>query len=253
MLHRDSNLGDQHKAHNWEYANAAARESASGFTSSDLKKLAYQVDDSSFWVLVATTPTWVQVGGGGGGGGGNVATDPIWEAVGDLAVGTGEGTAERLPMEGGSFYVLRSNGEFDGLEWANHGFGQLDAIVMIGMPVGYRLGFVPVEAAANPAGWITQVRVKIYVPFESEVIAPKLELWLIPEGPSDGYVTDPGDIGDLTSEGVLLTGLEAECLAENNLYIFDMWVPYLEGELWVVLEKDVGASIGEARCSFKFK
>lgn len=52
----------QHVPHRWEYANAAAREAATGFTSADLKKLALQLDDYSYWILTTTTPTWVQIG-----------------------------------------------------------------------------------------------------------------------------------------------------------------------------------------------
>ena len=50
-----------HSPHQWEYANAAARTGASGFVSTDLKKLALQTDDFSVWILTAATPTWVRV------------------------------------------------------------------------------------------------------------------------------------------------------------------------------------------------
>jgi hypothetical protein len=60
--HNSAPLGDMHKAHNWEYANATARNAATGFVAGDLKKLALQLDDSTLWVLTATTPTWVKVG-----------------------------------------------------------------------------------------------------------------------------------------------------------------------------------------------
>lgn len=71
-LHAVNNAGTERnlqKAHNWEYADATAREAATGFTSADLKKLALQLDDMSLWVLTATTPTWTQVSGSAGGGG----------------------------------------------------------------------------------------------------------------------------------------------------------------------------------------
>lgn len=46
---------------------------------------------------------------GTGGGGGAVATDAIWDAAGDLAVGTGANTAARLAI-GTSGLLLKSNG-----------------------------------------------------------------------------------------------------------------------------------------------
>ncbi len=46
---------------------------------------------------------------GGGGGTGFIATDPFWDAAGDLAVGTGADTASRLGI-GSSGTYLKSNG-----------------------------------------------------------------------------------------------------------------------------------------------
>lgn len=56
--HKSAALGDMHKAHNWEYANATARNAATGFVSADVGKLARQTDDNTLWMLTATTPTW---------------------------------------------------------------------------------------------------------------------------------------------------------------------------------------------------
>ncbi len=55
-----------HLINNYSYANAAARTGASGFAAGDLGKVAHQTDDDSFWILIATTPTWTQITGGGG-------------------------------------------------------------------------------------------------------------------------------------------------------------------------------------------
>lgn len=54
-------IGELHKVCNWEYADAATREAATGFTSSDLRKFALQLDDYSVWILTAITPTWAPV------------------------------------------------------------------------------------------------------------------------------------------------------------------------------------------------
>lgn len=45
-------------------------------------------------------------GGAGGGGGGSVATDTIWDAAGDLAVGSGADAASRLPIGVTNGHVL---------------------------------------------------------------------------------------------------------------------------------------------------
>lgn len=48
------------------YDDSTDRETATGFTSADLWKVARQIDDNTFWILMATTPTWQQVGEGSG-------------------------------------------------------------------------------------------------------------------------------------------------------------------------------------------
>ncbi len=73
--HRDIPAGQIHIAHQWSYTDAAARTAATGFVAGDVGKLARQLDTNTFWLLTATTPTWVQVGGAGmvpGGGAGGV-------------------------------------------------------------------------------------------------------------------------------------------------------------------------------------
>ncbi len=66
-LHKNITYPDGHIAHAYEYANAAARTGATGFTSADIGKIARQTDDNSFYVLQAVTPTWAAITGGGGG------------------------------------------------------------------------------------------------------------------------------------------------------------------------------------------
>lgn len=68
MIH--SNSVKNHKIEAWTYANAAARTGASGFTSADLGKLAYQTDNATYWRLTATTPTWIQAMAGPAGANG---------------------------------------------------------------------------------------------------------------------------------------------------------------------------------------
>lgn len=55
------NLTAVHVIHNYTYADSTARGAASGFTSADVGKVAKQTDNSSFWVLTATTPTWQEL------------------------------------------------------------------------------------------------------------------------------------------------------------------------------------------------
>jgi hypothetical protein len=58
-LHSALDYSENHVAHAYEYANSTQRETASGFVSGDIGKLALQTDDNTLWMLQATTPTWV--------------------------------------------------------------------------------------------------------------------------------------------------------------------------------------------------
>jgi len=64
MAHHMLGIGDIHRLANWEYANASARTSATGFMAHDIGKIAKQIDNNTFWELTAVTPAWLQVGGG---------------------------------------------------------------------------------------------------------------------------------------------------------------------------------------------
>lgn len=53
-----------HTPISYEYVNASARTSATGFTPEDVNKFAKQLDDNSIWILLTTAPTWGLVSSG---------------------------------------------------------------------------------------------------------------------------------------------------------------------------------------------
>jgi hypothetical protein len=50
-------------------------------------------------------------------GSGDVATDAIWDAKGDLAVGTGANTAQKLTAGTNDYLLVAASGETTGLKW----------------------------------------------------------------------------------------------------------------------------------------
>jgi hypothetical protein len=61
--HKNSTLENRHAIHAFEYADETEREAATGFDSSDVKKIALQLDNFSYWVLTDDSPvTWVPFG-----------------------------------------------------------------------------------------------------------------------------------------------------------------------------------------------
>lgn len=61
-----------------------------------------------------------------GGGGGSVATDAIWDAKGDLAVGTGANTASRLAVGTNGHVLTADSAEATGVKWASVSGGVAD-------------------------------------------------------------------------------------------------------------------------------
>jgi hypothetical protein len=93
---------------------------------------------------------WSDIGAGGGGGGA-VATDAIWDALGDIAAGTGADTAARLPV-GADGQVLTANAaEATGLKWADAGSGDMANDALWGAKGDIAIG------AANNSGDVLAV------------------------------------------------------------------------------------------------
>jgi hypothetical protein len=63
QFHRDAPAGDIHQLHQWSYSDATARLAAAGFASSDVGKVALQVDTSAYYILTDDSPiTWQKIG-----------------------------------------------------------------------------------------------------------------------------------------------------------------------------------------------
>lgn len=64
-LHRTLTGADLHALQRWEFADQTAMDAASGLESGDVGKVAWKIDDDTFYVLVNHSPaTWTTLGGG---------------------------------------------------------------------------------------------------------------------------------------------------------------------------------------------
>lgn len=79
--------------------------------------------------IYVKNPAGTVVGPFSAGGSGDVATDVIWDAAGDLAVGTGANTAAKLSAGATSGHVLTSNGSGAAPSWQATGSAVDDATI----------------------------------------------------------------------------------------------------------------------------
>jgi len=78
-------------------------------------------DTGDVFILLDATDgaaDWMPVGGGGSG---DVATDAIWDAKGDLAVGTGADTADNLAVGANDTILMADSAQTTGLKWVASG------------------------------------------------------------------------------------------------------------------------------------
>lgn len=81
--------GDRSRVYSLVYPDAATREAATGFSASDVGRIALQQDDNTYWVLLDVTPTWQQM---------DSVTDTSLLADGDIPIK--QGTDTLVPSKG---------------------------------------------------------------------------------------------------------------------------------------------------------
>lgn len=85
-----------------------------------------------------------------GGGSGDVATDSIWDAKGDLAVGTGADTASRLAVGTNGYVLTADSAEATGLKWsAVGGTGTVTSVDITAPAAGITASGGPVTASGS--------------------------------------------------------------------------------------------------------
>lgn len=63
-LHKEILIGENHIIHNFEYSDVTSRLAATGFSSSDVDKIAKQISDNTLWRLINhSPPQWSAIGG----------------------------------------------------------------------------------------------------------------------------------------------------------------------------------------------
>jgi len=86
------------------------------------------VSETSLWSSTKISGEIASKVGSGSPGGGDVSTDSIWEAKGDLVVGTGDNTAEILSASTNGYVLTLDNTESKGVKWAAAGAASMGSL-----------------------------------------------------------------------------------------------------------------------------
>jgi len=102
MAVKHKNLTVSHGIHipyAWTYASSAERTSATGFSNSDIGKLARQLDDNTLYMLTATTPTWTPI---------NADQVDIWKKITEVNVSSDTTYIDFTGLDGNTdwFYMI---------------------------------------------------------------------------------------------------------------------------------------------------
>ncbi len=102
MAVKHKNLTVSHGIHipyAWTYASSAERTSATGFSNSDIGKLARQLDDNTLYMLTATTPTWTPI---------NADQVDIWKKIAEVNVSSDTTYVDFTSLDGNTdwFYMI---------------------------------------------------------------------------------------------------------------------------------------------------
>lgn len=110
---------------------------------------------------------WWTPGNSGGSGGGSVAADALWDAKGDIAVGSGANTATKLAIGSNHRTLVARSGESTGLVWAD-----ILPVAPYALTAGrYWSGVVVYTGVTTSAAWIADrvIAYPFWVPREISI------------------------------------------------------------------------------------
>jgi hypothetical protein len=166
-LHKDLPIDKVHIPYSFTYADATARNGATGLTEEDEGKFARQLSNNSIWMLTDHTgPTWVQVGASGGGGeafpvdsifitvSDNAPEDDLgygtWELVGSVPLPIGSITGGIVSEDGD--YTIHTFNSSGTLELGDVGSLTIEYLIIAGGGGGGRSASTGFGAGGGGAG-----------------------------------------------------------------------------------------------------
>lgn len=168
--------------------------------------------------------TWATPSGGGGG---SVATDTIFDAKGDLAVGTGADTAAKLTVGGNGKFLVADSAETTGLKWISNAPQRLFSSSFYYTPPAFTAGtltatttrkyFVPVWL---PAGTYTKSAFRLSAAVAST--NARLGVYNMDSEGKPTTLVSGGDLGGFScASGTIITGTSLSCvIPADGWYLF---------------------------------
>ena len=158
------------------------------------------------------------------GGGTNVATDPLWDAAGDLVQGTGSNTAGRLAI-GTANQLLRVNSGATAVEWASVGRVLISqqtptgtSVSWTSIPATYNNLYIELVARSDRSGQVVE---DLYIYFNNDTTAANYFQGRITSGDTT--------VGANESDAPLLPGIAAANAPASECGYNKIWIPQYAG------------------------
>jgi len=177
-------------------------------TSADIGDFSEAVDDRVASLLVAGTNitlTYSDVGNTvtiDAASGGAVGTDAIWDAKGDLAVGTGANTASRLAVGTDGYVLTADSAQATGVKWAAASGGSSNDVTLVDETLPTAPSAANVKVFSYDAGnvGLPMFRMPLAGPLPLTMFGGLLKKWSII---GDGSQPDLLHYGNVTGSGTL--------------------------------------------------
>jgi hypothetical protein len=215
-----------HVPFTWTYADEAERTGATGFLYEDLGKMAWQQDNNTYWILIATTPTWRAVASAHT----HVQSDITNLVHRDVTAIHTDSTAELSPL---TIKSTPASSDILLIEDSADSFAKKKIKIGSINDTSWSIGATPPGSPTNGVGWYNTVDSILYVYDSSRtkwLSTARFQVSFGRSGNADGqFLRAPGDVesagsGYLLPRNAAIIGIAAFATGGQVNKAFDIYI-----------------------------